>query len=413
MPTVDDEAVPLHTPDRRGSGAFKWDLAAEGEIPMWVADMDFAVAPAVTSALQRRLEHPVFGYTGVPDSYREAVTQWEARRNDWTIDPRHLVVVPSVMPAIALAIEMLTEPGDRILTTSPVYFPFFEVIEHLDREVVRVPLATDGDRYVLDLDAVAAAVAGSNTPNAGGAALFLLCSPHNPGGRVWSREELTGLREVLARAAVPVLADEIHSDLTFPGETFVPWMTTGGATRRDVSLIAPSKTFNIPGLPTATAIVPDTETRRRYRAILNAHMLRLPNLLAITAAEAAYRGAERWLDTVRGAIADRYGVLRELLAEEDEVSVFSMEGTFIAWIDLRARWGYPAAGEDPAAGPSTRFGALAREHGVWLSSGRQFGPEGEGFMRINLATDGETMREGVRRLRQALAAFDPAGGDRE
>ena len=205
----------LSVPDRRGSGAFKWDLAGPGEIPMWVADMDYTVAPAVTEALARRIEHPVFGYTGTPESYREALVAWESRRHNWTIDPSHVVTVPSVMPAIAVAIEMLTDPGDRIVTFSPVYYPFFEVIRELGREVVRVPLA-EGDPAGADgaggapttTTAAGAAIPGRHytfdleqlEQALDGAALFLLCSPHNPGGRVWTRQELVALRAVTDRA---------------------------------------------------------------------------------------------------------------------------------------------------------------------------------------------------------------------
>lgn len=473
--------ISLAIPDRRGSGSFKWDLAGPEEIPMGVADMDYAVAPAITEALARRIEHPVFGYSGTPESYREALVAWEARRHDWTIDPSYIVTVPSVMPAIAVAIEMLTQPGDRIVTFSPVYFPFFEVIRELGREVVRVPLAEsvpDGADSA-DIGEAAGSVPGPRytfhparlAEALDGAALFLLCSPHNPGGRVWTRKELETLRAEIDRAGVPVVADEIHADLTYPGETFVPWLTVGteasptpadggapgpsaGATRTDggaptigeppgggapasgalafradIALVAPSKTFNIPGLPLATAIIPEEALRERYRSALNARMLRLPNLLALTAAEAAYRGADAWLEEVRRAIHANYLTLRELLAPEPGVRVFAQEGTFIVWLDLRERLGYRAAtptggtgGAGTATGaatagapvigappppddsPSRRFGALAREHGVWLSPGRDFGPEGEGFMRINVATSRELLEEGVARLRRALAA---------
>ncbi len=395
----------ITAPDRRGSGAFKWDLAGADEIPMWVADMDFAVAPAITAALRRRVDHPVFGYTGVPDSYLDAVVEWERTRNDWPLSREQLVVVPSVMPALAAAVAELTRPGDRVATFSPVYFPFFDVVEQQERVLVQVPLAerTAADgwvQYAIDADALAAGLRG--------ASLLLFCSPHNPGGRVWSADELATVCEVARREGVSVVSDEIHSDLVFPGERFVPWLTTGGATDRDMALIAPSKTFNIPGLPTATAIVPDPAWRDAYRRALAARMLKLPNLLAITAAEAAYRGAGDWLDAVRRRIHEHYLLLRELLADEPGVRVHTMEGTFIAWIDFRGRWERVdvAAGRDEAS-LSRRFGTLARRHGVWLSDGRQFGPEGEGFMRMNLATSRENVEEGIRRLRRALAEFAP------
>ncbi|MEX2443429.1 MAG: PatB family C-S lyase [Alkalispirochaeta sp.] len=411
---VRDELI--ETPNRRGSGAFKWDLAGEDEIPMWVADMDFSVAPEITDALRRRIEHPIFGYTGVPDSYRNALAHWEVRRNQWEIDPRHMVVVPSVMPAMAVAVEALTTPGDRVVTFSPVYFPFFETVKTMGRTLVRVPLVErdtvdGGVQYAMDYTALAEALEG--------AALFLFCSPHNPGGRVWTQSELMTLHQTVSSADVPVIADEIHSDLVFPGERFVPWLAVGPATERDMALVAPSKTFNIPGLPTATAIIPGDTWRDGYKRALNAHMLRLPNILALTAAEAAYRHGDRWLDTIQETIQQRYAQLRRVLTPEPGVRVHTMEGTFIAWIDLRERWGMPrghspaplpasAAVPDEAAGESVsmRFGRIARRQGVWLSDGSQFGPEGEGFMRMNIATSERNVAEGVARFRRALQEFD-------
>jgi cystathionine beta-lyase len=407
----------IETPDRRGSGAFKWDLAGDDEIPMWVADMDFAVAPEITTALRERIDHPVFGYTGVPRSYRTALADWESRRNGWEIDPAHMVVVPSVMPAMAVALEALTSPGDRVVTFAPVYFQFFETIEALGRTLVRVPLVEqttpDGEsQYVMDHTALSDALRG--------ASLFLFCSPHNPGGRVWTRDELVALHRTVSSAGVPVIADEIHSDLVFPGERFVPWLTVGSATERDMALVAPSKTFNIPGLPTATAIVPGESWRDDYVRALHAHMLRLPNLLALAAAEAAYRHGDAWLDTVREMIHHRYELLKRELAPERGVRVHAMEGTFIAWIDLRERWGLsranPAAAgatavaesEDhhPDESVSVQFGRVARKHGVWLSDGTQFGPEGEGFMRMNIATSQRNVEHGIARFRRALQEFD-------
>lgn len=407
MSDTPGDAYRVETPDRRGSGAFKWDLAKENEIPMWVADMDFAVAPEITEALHRRIDHPVFGYTGVPRSYRNALADWEMRRTGWEIDPRHMVVVPSVMPAMAVAVESLTTPGDRVVTFSPVYFPFFETVEALGRTLVRVPLAeqttTDGGiQYAMDYTALGEALEG--------ASLFLFCSPHNPGGRVWTQGELQTLHQVVSAAGVPVIADEIHSDLTFPGERFVPWLTAGPATERDMALVAPSKTFNIPGLPTATAIIPGDTWRDGYKRALHAHMLRLPNLLSLTAAEAAYRHGDSWLDSVRETIYRRYQRLRQVLSAQSGIRVHTMEGTFIAWIDLRERWGIPTAApasdQDGHDSASVRFGRVAREHGVWLSEGTQFGPEGEGFMRMNVATSEQNLEEGLRRLQTALEDFD-------
>ncbi|MDA3951336.1 MAG: PatB family C-S lyase [Spirochaeta sp.] len=405
-------------PERRGSGAFKWDLAGDDEIPLWVADMDFPVAPAITNALAQRLKHPIFGYSSVPEQYPAAFRRWQAARNDWDIEAEHLVVLPSVMQGLAVAVEAFTAPGDRIGLFSPVYYPFFDVVEELGRVVVRMPLRIEetssapGARYTFDFDLIREQI---KTVSA-----VLLCSPHNPGGRVWSRAELVELQEITTSAGVRVLSDEIHADLLFPGTAFVPWLRSdapapaGSRDSADIAFLAPSKTFNIPGLPTAWAVVPDPETRQTLKNALHARMHKLSNLLTMEAALAAYSGGGEWLEEIRSVLYKRYTTVREAIAPLDGVRVFEMEGTFIAWIDLRERWGLPrrtrfaaATGRDHNGTPRSRaFGTLARRHGVWLSDGSQFGPEGDGFMRLNFATSAERLNEGLQRLSAAIDAFD-------
>jgi cystathionine beta-lyase len=330
-------------PNRRGTGAIKWDLAREEEIPLWVADMDFPVAPEITDALHRRIEHPIFGYSLVPQDYHDAFLAWQRERNGWDIDPEHLVVVPSVMQALAVAIETYTQSGDTIGVFSPVYYPFYDAVEELDRRILRIPLAIaapgnggapeDGDatrgdaprddyspRYVFDLEYL--------REHVGELSLLLLCSPHNPGGRVWTAEELTAVRKITETAGVRVVSDEIHSDLIFPGERFVPWLsasvtataTEGGGSggngsvgAGDIALLAPSKTFNIPGLPTAWAVIADTDTRERYTAALHARMHKLTNLLTVEAATAAYRHSGAWLDALRPRLAHNFGIVKATL----------------------------------------------------------------------------------------------------
>ncbi|MFP4153151.1 MAG: MalY/PatB family protein [Alkalispirochaeta sp.] len=397
-------------PDRRGTGSFKWDLAGPDEIPLWVADMDFPVEPRIVDAMRRRLEHPVFGYSSVPAAYPEAFRRWQKERNRWEIDPDHLLVIPSVMQGLAVAIEAFTTVGDRIGVLSPVYFPFYDAVEELGRRIVRLPLMIEendrGRRYRIDHQLI--------REQAPTLSMILLCSPHNPGGRVWSAEELMDLTKIAADAGVPVISDEIHSDLVFPGERFTPWLTVSEGSG-DVALLAPSKTFNIPGLPTAWAVVPDPETRKTLAAALHARMHKLSNLLTMEAALAAYRAGGPWLEETRATLSRHFRFVTETLAKETGVTVFMMEGTFIAWIDLRERWGLPVTDRFPAAegrqGPdhslSRRFGTFARKHGVWLSDGSQFGPEGDGFMRLNFATSGQRLTTGIERLETAIAEFDP------
>lgn len=373
-------------PDRRLTGAFKWDLARPGEIPLWVADMDFPVAPEITAALSERLRHPVFGYSAVPEAYLEAFCAWQERRNSWPVTPEQLTVVPGVMPAISLLVEACTRPGDSVAIFSPVYFPFFEVVEQLGRRVVRVPLVVQDSRQMFDPAALDEAVRRSR--------LLLLCSPHNPGGRVWTREELHTVSRCARRHGVRVISDEIHADLTFPGETFVPWHTIEGADPGDVVLQAPSKTFNIPGLPTAMAVIPEAGLRGEVQRLLHARKQDLSNVLTMTAARAAYQHGERWLEEVRTVLHANYRTVRATLASTTDIEVYVMEGTFIAWINCHR--------------DSRALDAACREQGVWLSRGRQFGPEGEGHMRLNFATSPALLREGLDRFQLALESVEPA-----
>jgi cystathionine beta-lyase len=390
-----DRDIRLTIPDRRGTGAFKWDLAAPDEIPMWVADMDYAVSPAIINALRDRLGHPVFGYTAIPDSFYSACISWYQRRHGWSIDRDAFVAVPSVMAAIAVAIESMTQPGDTIALASPIYPPFYTVIEELGRRVVDVPLGIEitGDRprHRLDIGALASALDDS--------AAFLLCSPHNPGGRVWRRDELEALSEIADGTRTPIISDEIHADLAYPGETFVPWATvqTDG-----ISLVSPSKTFNIPGLPLALAVISDRGVRERFERAVAARKLEMANLLAVTAAEAAYTGADDWVDEVRRAIAAAYSVLADAFAAERGVCPYRQDGTYIVWVDCRERW----RNRDSRESASRAFVDVAREHGVWVSPGRDFGIAGEGHIRINVATSKELLEEGLRRVRRALTDFD-------
>ena len=433
-------------PDRRGTGCIKWDLAGPDEIPLWVADMDFPVAPVITEALQKRLEHPVFGYSFEPEGYFEAVRAWQAGRNGWVVEADHLVVVPSVMQGLAVAAEEFTRPGDRIGLFTPVYTPFFDVIEEMGRQVVRIPMRIeDGGeggvgparrarpRYALNFDAL--------EREASSLSLLILCSPHNPGGRVWGEDELARLRSITGAAGLRVISDEIHGDLTFPGGRFVPWLRVVGKAAGDgreggtgdIALFAPSKTFNIPGLPTAIAAVPDGPTRERLKAALHAHMQKMSNLLTMEAALAAYSGAAGWLDELRPVLQDHYRLVVDRCDTLPGVRVFAMEGTYVAWLDLRERWGLPLTPELPVAvgrtgpasstgdgaggaagdggpgnpGISTRFTAHCRRNGVWLSDGSGYGPEGDGFMRLNFATSRELLTEGLNRLVQSIETFEP------
>ncbi len=384
--------------DRRGTRSIKWDLAQDETLPMWVADMDFAAPPPVVDALTRRLEHPLFGYT-LPDAeYNAAFVDWQRTRNAWEIEKSWLLPAPGTMPLVSLCVETLIPPGAGIVVPVPVYYPFYRAIEGHGRRVLRAPLTIEGGRYRLDLGTVEAL--------AGDAQMLLLCSPHNPGGRVWTRDELSSLAAIAERHDLVVIADEIHGDLTYPGHRFVPFGSVHGAGRY-VAIHAPNKTFNTAGISSSTAIVPDPELRKTIDAALETHMLRLPNALAQEAAIAAYRHGAPWLDQLRAYLSDNAAYIREACATTiPGVVPLCQEGTFIQWIDFRTSW--TDHGSKPLPGnASTAFDAHCRASGLWLSSGSAFGPEGNGFMRLNFGCPRAVLEEGISRLARAVESFVP------
>ena len=280
--------------DRRGTASVKWDTGpaadrARDVVPAWVADMDFAAPPEVCDAIRARLDHGVLGYSVRSRSHDEALAGWMARRFGWTIDPDWLLTVPGVVPAVHLAVQAFTEPGDRVVIQSPVYHPFPRAVEANGREVVRNRLVEEGLHYRMDLDDLDRAFAG-------GARMLILCSPHNPVGRVWRRDELEALAELCVRRRVVVLSDEIHQDMVFPGHRHVPLASLGPEIAAlTVTATAPNKTFNIAGLQAGNVLISDPGRRKQYRAVMSRSGLHVTNLMALIACEAAYQHGEPWL----------------------------------------------------------------------------------------------------------------------
>ncbi|MCA1753398.1 MAG: PatB family C-S lyase [Spirochaeta sp.] len=399
----------LHTAvERRGTGAAKWDLLPEGRLPFWVADMDFAVAPEITSALHARVEHPVFGYTLPPESLYEAFREFQLRHHDRSIAREHCVVVPGVMPALRTAVELLSKPGDKVVVQPPVYAPFFDSVKAKDREVAENPLVLENDTYHMDL-------VGLEAIFQAGARLMLLCSPHNPVGRVWSAAELTALAELCRRYEVNVIADEIHADIAHvePAEhadiahvadpkthTFLPFDAFLRAEDEDsptgaqvISLVSPSKTFNIPGASVAFAVIPNRPLRRRFRAGLKANGLDHPHIFGMISSEAGYRSGDTWLKALGKQLHANLVQLERLCAECSlKPRLFAPEISFIAWVgfhDFLASYGL----SDEEFQEKLRTVAELE-----LSHGPDFGTGGKGFQRINFATSPALLEECFRRL---------------
>ena len=406
------DSVPLDAPppaalsqfdlvhDRIGTASLKWDFAAErgrptSALPLWVADMDHRTAPAITSALLWRVRHGIFGYTEPDAAYHAALTGWFARRYGWAVDPAWNVVTPGVVPALALAVRALTGPGDAVVIEEPVYYPFRQVVEDNGRTVVSVPLTRDADG-VYRRDAAALEEALART----GARLLLLCNPHNPVGRVWSRQELAELAEVTGRHGVVVVSDEIHADLALPGRRTTPFASLGGdVAARTITCTSPSKAFNLAGLQVANILIPDAGLRARFRAELGALGYSQPNALGLTACRAAYESGDAWLEELRGHIAAAHEHVVARLARIPGIEATPTEGTYLLWLDCHGLL------ERSGLEPRELDEFILRRAGLWLDDGAIFGEGGEGFTRINVACSRAVLDEALDRLAAAVGAL--------
>ncbi|WP_074044651.1 PatB family C-S lyase [Geobacillus proteiniphilus] len=377
--------------DRRGTLSVKWDdvhrvFGHEDVWPMWVADMDFPAPKEVQEALRQRVEHGVFGYTVIPDSLKEAVCQWLERRHDWTIDPSWLVFAHGVVPAVAAAIEAFSEPGDRIIVFSPVYRPLFDLVRRHDRTLLFSPLRLEEDNYAIDWDDLE-----RKLPDA---KLLILCHPHNPGGKSWTKEELERLGELCLKHGVFVLSDEIHADLTLPPAKHTPFASLHPElAAQSATFRAPTKTFNLAGLQAAEVILPDESRRRAFRRVQQRHGFFTLNAFAIVGAEAAYRHGGPWLDALLDYLRQNIDMTVAYLAEHlPQLRPIRPQATYLVWIDCRGL----GLSEGELKKRLLEKGKLAVEFGS------KFGQEGVGFIRLNIACPRPTLEEGLRRLATAL-----------
>jgi cystathionine beta-lyase len=364
---------------RRGTNCVKWDETADPDIiPMWVADMDFRVAPAIQKALEDRVAHGVFGYNIVPESYYEAVISWFRRRHQWEISRESILYTTAVVPAVSCVIKALTMPGEKVLILSPAYNCFFSSIRNNGCEVLESPLASE---FKVDWQDFEQKCADEKTT------LFLLCNPHNPCGRVWTREELQRMYDICHRHGVTVISDEIHCELIMPGYEFVPF---GTITDDCVVMNSPSKNFNTAGLQIANIICTNPEWRRRIDRAININEVCDVNPFGIVALQAAYNDSEDWLDALNLYLWENYKTLCDFFAREmPQLKVTRLEGTYLVWVD------------HSALGISTDefFNRLLDEGRVWVSAGTMYGPQtGEGFIRINIACPRSQLNEALRRI---------------
>ncbi|TLF49837.1 putative C-S lyase [Halomonas urmiana] len=364
----------------------KWHRYGEDVLPLWVADMDFVSPPAVIEALQARVAHGVFGYGQVPDSLRQAVCDWSAEHYDWAIEPAWQLWLPGVVPALHLASLAFTAPGDGVLTVTPIYPPFLHVAERTGRlpqqAALRPPVAA-GEPWRLDLEALEAAITPATR-------LLLWCQPHNPTGRVWTREELAGLAELVERHELLVVSDELHCDLLLDeGARHTPLAAAFPAlASRIQTLWAPSKTFNLAGLTTACAVIPDAGLRRRFAAAAKG-LQPDGNVLGLVAAEAAYRHGNAWRQALIETLRDHRRRLVERVAHWPGVAMSAPESTYLAWLDLREAPALQGAEYSPQR-------LLLERAGVALSDGADFG--WPGFVRLNFGTTAAQLEAALSRL---------------
>ncbi|MEN6561317.1 MAG: PatB family C-S lyase [Acidobacteriota bacterium] len=384
--------------DRTGTESMKWAyprqvLGARDAIPMWVADMDFESPPAVIEALRRRVDHGVFGYPLVPPSLCAAAVDWFRRRHGWEVEKAWMAMTPGIVPALNYCVRAFSRPGDPVIIQTPVYHPFYYAIENNGRRVVRNPLRFDGRRYTMDLDDLRTKI---DAPGR----MLILCSPHNPVGRVWDREELESLGRIAVERDLLVVSDEIHHDLVYGGRRHHVFAALSPElAQQTVTCVAPSKTFNVAGLSTAAVVAANADLLKRFEDEAERSGFDLGNALGIVAFEAAYRHGGDWLDALLPYLEANIDLLETFLAERvPAIGLIRPEGTYLALLDCRKLGLAPGALDD----------FFLRKAGVYFSDGAMFGRELEGFVRVNFGCPRSVLLEALERIERAVKG-QPAG----
>lgn len=379
--------------NRKNTNCLKYDFAVrrgrpENVLPLWVADMDFKVAPEITQAIEKRVAHGIFGYSEVKEEYFEAVSAWMEQKHGWHVKEDWLVKTPGVVFALAMAVQAFTEPGDAVIIQQPVYYPFSEVIADNGRRIVdnTLELKEDG-KYHINFEDFEQEVKENHVK------LFLLCSPHNPVGRVWTKEELKKIAAICRKYDVIVVSDEIHEDFVFNGKHQVFADLSEDAKNRTITCTAPSKTFNLAGLQVSNIWIANPELREKFKKQIAAAGYSQLNTLGLTACEAAYRYGGEWHAELLGYLKSNLNFLREFLQTRlPEVKLIEPEGTYLVWLDF----GSLGLTEEQ------REELLTKKAGIWLDSGAIFGAAGEGFERINIACPRSILKDALERIERAV-----------
>ena len=375
--------------DRKGTNCLKYDFALErgypeGVLPFWVADMDFRTAPPVIEELERRVQHGIFGYTDPGADYRAAVWNWMKTQHDWTPAVGSLTITPGVVFALGMAVQSFTAPGDAVLIQQPVYYPFSSIILGNDRQLVNSPLVLKDGHYEIDFVDFEQKITSKNVK------LFLLCNPHNPAGRVYTRDELQKMATICLQHGVTIVADEIHNDFIRKGYEHTVLASLGNdIAQHVVTCTAPSKTFNLAGLQISNIFIENESMRQKFRATIDHAGYSQPNALGMFAAQAAYEKGLPWLEALRDYLEQNYQKTKAFLEKElPKVKLIKPEGTYLLWLDFRA-YGLSAKELDDI---------IVHEANLWLDSGHIFGKDGEGFERLNIACPWATLEQGLKQL---------------
>ena len=378
--------------NRENTNCLKYDLRKkyfgdENVFPLWVADMDFASPGFIQEAIIERARHPIYGYTFPPDEFYNSITSWMQRRHGWTIKNEWISYTPGVVPALNLAIQAFTIPGDKVIVQPPVYFPFFSSVKDNKRELVYNQLIIKNGNYEMDFDDLERKIDGRTK-------LILLCHPHNPAGRVWKTEDLLRLVRICEKNGIIIVSDEIHSDLMLHGNRHVPLAAVSdSASKISITCIAPSKTFNLAGLSSSALIIPEGKLKRAFDREIDRLHLRMGNIFGITAMQAAYEKGDEWLGQLLAYLDGNIDLIAGFFHERiPEVKVFIPEATYMVWLDF--------SGLGLSDADLRKF--IISEAGLGLNDGPSFGPGGTGFQRLNFALPREKLVHALEILEKAV-----------
>lgn len=376
--------------NRRETGSLKWDVS-KNELPMWVADMDFETLPEIQEALVERVAHGVYGYSVIPDEWSQSYVDWWDKRHHFHMNPEKLIFTTGVIPALSSAVRKFSTPGENVLVQTPVYNHFFYVIRNNGRNIVENQLLYDGENYSIDWEKLEQQLSNPQTT------MMILCNPHNPIGKIWDKETLAGIGRLCKKYDVVVVSDEIHCDLTAPGKEYIPFASVN-ETCRDISVtcLAPTKTFNLAGIQTAAVYVENPLLHHGMKCQLNTDEVAEPNVFAVPAVIAAYQNGAGWLDELRNYIHQNKQYVTEFLQNKiPEIYPVVSDATYLMWLDCRKLT------ED-----SRKFTDFIREKtGLFVMRGSVYGKNGEGFLRLNIATSKLIVEDGMQRLLEGVTAW--------